>query len=72
VPPKCVVPNVVGRSLRVAKARIVRAHCKVGTITRRTSSLARKGKVLGEVPRAGRKLKNGAKVNLIVGRGPPR
>jgi beta-lactam-binding protein with PASTA domain len=67
-----VVPNVVGRSLRIAKIRIIRAHCKVGTITRKTSSLARKGRVLGEVPRAGRKLKNGAKVNLIVGRGPTR
>jgi eukaryotic-like serine/threonine-protein kinase len=72
VPPNCVVPNVVGRSLRIAKVRIVKAHCKVGTITRKTSRLAKKGRVLGEVPRAGRKLKNGAKVNLIVGKGPRR
>jgi hypothetical protein len=67
-PPSCVVPNVVGKKLTAARAAIVHAHCKVGTLTRKTSSARKRGKVLAQSPRAGRKLRNGAKVNLTVGK----
>ena len=68
-PPSCVVPRVVGKSLAKARAAITRAHCKVGSITRRHSSARKKGKVVGQSPAAGKRLRNGAKVNMVVGKG---
>jgi beta-lactam-binding protein with PASTA domain len=67
-----VVPNVVGRLLPKAKTRIRAAHCRVGTVTYKVSSTKKKNRVLSETPAPGRRLKNGAKVNLRVGRGPRR
>ena len=68
--PKCLVPKVVGLRLKKAKAKIVMANCKVGKITRKPSRLRKKGRVLGQTPKAGRNLTQGAKVNLTVGKGP--
>jgi subtilisin family serine protease len=68
-PPKCVVPKVIGQTLGAAKTRIKARHCRVGKVTQAASSKKRKGRVLNEKPAAGKKLKNGAKVGLIVGRG---
>ena len=62
---------MIGMALAKARARVTKAHCKVGKITRKASSLRKKGKVIGQAPKAGRKLKNGAKVNLTVGKGQP-
>jgi beta-lactam-binding protein with PASTA domain len=52
-----------------AKRAIVRAHCRVGTITRAYSARVPRGRVLSERPRPGRHLAAGAKVNLVVSRG---
>ena len=65
---KCVVPNVLGQRLPKAKARIVKAHCRVGKVTRRASTAARRGRVLAQSPRAGKRLANGARIKLTVGR----
>jgi beta-lactam-binding protein with PASTA domain len=65
-----VVPNVYGRPLAKATARISKAHCRVGKITRAFSRSKKRGKVLGEKPNPGNRLGNGAKVKLIVGKGP--
>ena len=70
--PSCVVPKVVGKSLAKAKAAITKAHCKVGKIGHRASSKKTKGKVIGQSPKSGKRLQNGAKVNLTVGKGPAR
>jgi beta-lactam-binding protein with PASTA domain len=67
-PPSCVVPKVLGKLLANAKTAVTRAHCRVGTITRRQSSARKRGKVVGQSPAAGKRLKNGAKVNLTVGK----
>jgi beta-lactam-binding protein with PASTA domain len=69
-PPACKVPKVVGKTLATARTAITKAHCKVGKVTRKTSSAKKKGKVIGQTPKAGKTLKNGAKVNLTVGKGP--
>ncbi len=69
VPPKCVVPHVIGRLLSQAKAAIKRAHCRVGTITYKSSTHAKKNRVLSESPRAGKRVRNGTYINLTVGRG---
>ena len=68
----CVVPNVVGMTVGKARSKIARSHCGVGSVTRKTSTAGKKGKVLSQTPRAGRRLKNGAKLSLAVGKGPTR
>jgi beta-lactam-binding protein with PASTA domain len=68
-PPSCVVPKVVGKSLAKARAAITRAHCRVGTVSRKASSARKKGKVIGQSPKAGKRLRNGARVNVTVGKG---
>jgi beta-lactam-binding protein with PASTA domain len=60
---------VVGKTLAKAKTAIRRHHCKTGKVTRKTSSQRLKGKVIRQSPRAGRRLANGHKVNLTVGKG---
>jgi beta-lactam-binding protein with PASTA domain len=61
---------VVGDRLAQAKAKIRQHHCSVGNITRKFSSLRQKNRVLHQSPPAGRRLANGHRVNLKVGKGP--
>jgi beta-lactam-binding protein with PASTA domain len=60
---------VVGKKLAKARARIVRAHCRVGKVTRKASAAIKRGRVLIQSPRPGRRLANRAKVNLVIGKG---
>jgi Tol biopolymer transport system component len=64
--PTCRVPGVVGLRLAIARQRIRRANCSVGRIRKKRSK--RIGRVLAQSPRAGTKLANGGRVNLVVGR----
>ena len=66
---KCRVPKVVGKRLARARRLLVRAHCRVGQVQRARSRASRKGIVLAQNPRAGRRLRAGARVKLVVGRG---
>ncbi|MFL5922111.1 MAG: InlB B-repeat-containing protein [Gaiellaceae bacterium] len=66
---KCVVPKLRGLTLKKAKARIKRAHCTVGKVRRKASRASKKGKVLAQKPRPGKRLAPGAKVNVTVGKG---
>jgi Tol biopolymer transport system component len=66
-PVRCRVPRVVGLRLATARSRIHKANCTVGRV-RRARSLRRVGRVLGQSPRAGKRLARAAKVNLVVGR----
>jgi uncharacterized delta-60 repeat protein len=67
-PASCLVPNVRGQKLGRAKASIRKANCAVGKITRKPSKRAKRGRVLSQSPRAGSELRNGARVNLGVGK----
>jgi hypothetical protein len=69
---RCVVPRVVGLRLKKAKHRISKALCRTGKVTRKSSSLRKRGRVLAQKPRPHTRLKKGAKVSLVVGRGPRR
>ena len=64
------VPNVLGNTLARAKSRIRHNHCRVGKVTRKFSSRRLRGLVIKQSPRAGRRLANGHKVNITVGKGP--
>jgi beta-lactam-binding protein with PASTA domain len=59
---------VVGLALRRAETKIRKAHCRTGKVSRRRVARARRGRVIAQSPRAGRRLANGARVSLVVGR----
>lgn len=65
----CVVPNVRGQKLTAARVRLTRAGCRTGKIKRKYSSTVKKGRVISQRPRAGARLAELAKVNLVVSRG---
>jgi hypothetical protein len=68
---KCRVPHLRGVRLRKAKTLLRRAHCRVGTVTRKTSSRrGRVGRVISSKPRAGSVRPAGTRVALVVGRRP--
>jgi hypothetical protein len=62
----CVVPRVIGLTLRRAKAKIRAKHCSVGRIRRTHSS--RVGRVIAQNPRPGKIKPRGFPVKLVVGR----
>lgn len=68
-PPPCKVPNVRGKKLAAAKARIKRARCAVGKVTRKPSKRVTKGRVLSQRPRAGVSVPSATKVSLVVSKG---
>jgi beta-lactam-binding protein with PASTA domain len=63
---------VAGLTLPKAKARVRSRHCSVGRVTKTFSTLRKRGKVLAQKPRPGRRLRRGTRVSLIVGKGPRR
>jgi hypothetical protein len=67
-PPKCLVPKVVGAKLAKAKPRIRRARCRVGKITRKHSSKARRGRALSQRPKAG--CRQATRLSRAAGRRP--
>lgn len=62
----CVVPDVRGAQLDLAKKAIKKAGCAVGRIRRRHSSFKASGTVLKQVPKAGTIKKGGYLVRLVV------
>ncbi|HSC50006.1 MAG TPA: PASTA domain-containing protein [Gaiellaceae bacterium] len=66
-PPSCRVPKVVGLALGRARTRVVGAHCGVGKVAKQHAGRKRRGQVVGQSPKAGKRLKAWAKVRLTVG-----
>jgi hypothetical protein len=67
--PNCVVPRVKGKALKSAE-HAVRAHdCGLGKIEHAASRTVKKGRVISQRPKPGRRLQNGARVNLVVSKG---
>jgi uncharacterized delta-60 repeat protein len=66
-PVRCRVPRVVHLRLAKARVKIRRAHCRLGRV-RRVRARRFRGIVIGQSPRAGRRLAHGSRVNLVVGR----
>lgn len=64
----CVVPNVVGKPLDAAKLAIKRRFCSVGKITMAPSTLA-KGHVVSQRPKAGKTLRQRARIDVVVSEG---
>jgi len=66
---QCVVPKVKGRSLAAARMDITAALCAVGKVTRARSRKVAKGRVALQAPQAGKHLRVGSRVSLVVSRG---
>jgi hypothetical protein len=64
----CKVPKVTGKTLAVAKRAIVRAGCRLGKVTKRSSSHRNRGRVIAESPKAGKSVAAGTKVSIFIGR----
>ena len=65
----CVVPAVRRQLLAVARAKLQDAHCSAGAITRRFSRAVAKRRVISQAAAPGKRLANGALVNLVVSKG---
>jgi hypothetical protein len=64
----CVVPRLKGRTLRAARRALRRAGCALGRVRRTARGRVRRGRVAAQSPRAGRKLREGARVRITVRR----
>jgi eukaryotic-like serine/threonine-protein kinase len=67
--PHCVVPKLKGKTLKAAKRALRTRFCSLGKVKHSFSTKVRKGRVLSEKPRPGKRLKHGAKVSLIISKG---
>ncbi len=70
-PPPVPTPNVVGRTLPVAREAILKAGLIVGKVTTSTSDAAASGLVMSQSPPAGANARRGSVVDLVVSTGPP-
>lgn len=68
--PGCVVPKVKGKKLAAAKGAITSAHCSVGRIGKAFSAKVKRGRVISQSPKPGTNGAAGAKVKLVVSKGP--
>jgi hypothetical protein len=66
----CIVPKLVGKTLKQAKRALKKAGCKVGKSKKKNSKKRKKGRILKQRYKAGTKLPAGAKVPITVSRGP--
>ena len=64
----CVVPRLRGATLAVARSRIRRAGCSVGSV-RRTRNRLKRGRVVAQKPAAGRRASLRGRVNVTLSRG---
>jgi hypothetical protein len=64
----CTVPRLVGKRLNAAKRALVTSRCRVGNVRYAHTSAAKRGRVVAQRKRAGRVLRAGSKVDLVVGR----
>jgi hypothetical protein len=65
----CVVPDVVGTTLARARHLAREARCLVGHVTHRYDAAAPAGRVVGQVPKPGSRLRPPAPVRVVVSRG---
>ncbi len=69
---RCVVPNVKSKTMAAARRAIRRRGCATGRVRRVYSASVARGRVVAQAPRAGARLRAGAKVSLVLSRGKKR
>jgi uncharacterized delta-60 repeat protein len=65
----CVVPKLKRATIRLARARLANNRCRLGNVRRAYSRRVKKGRVISQSPRPGKRLADGAKVKVVVSRG---
>jgi hypothetical protein len=66
---RCTVPNVKRKTVREARRAITRAGCRAVVMGRRYSATAAPGRVIGQSVPAGRRVRRGTVVRLLLSRG---
>ena len=66
--PRCVVPKLIGLTLAKTKARLKKAHCRLGKVTKKRSP-KRKGRVIAQRPKPRSHVKPGTRVAVVLSRG---
>jgi hypothetical protein len=66
---RCVVPKVSGKTLAAARTALKRKKCAVGKVRKAYSGRVKKGRVVAQSVKPGKRLARGAKVGLVVSRG---
>jgi hypothetical protein len=64
---RCIVPQLKHLTLSDAEKKILRAHCRIGSITRRRSSRHSRRHVLSQSPAPHKGVASATRINLIVG-----
>jgi hypothetical protein len=67
--PRCVVPNVRGKSVAQARRMLRAKRCALGRVTRSYSASVRRGKIIRQNRRPSARLPRGTRVNVVVSRG---
>jgi Glucodextranase, domain B/PASTA domain len=71
-PVPCTVPNLLGRTLTVARRLLTTHDCTPGKVARRTSSKIASGRIISISPKSGSRWPNLHKVALVVSLGRPK
>ena len=67
--PVCSVPRLRGQTLAAAKRTLVKRGCALGRVARAFSRRVARGRIVGQKPGPGLRLRRGAKVAVVVSRG---
>ena len=68
-PKPCVVPKLKGKSLKGARRALKAHNCSLGKVKHSFSTKVKKGRVISQKPKPGKRLKHGAKVSLVLSNG---
>jgi beta-lactam-binding protein with PASTA domain len=71
-PGLCNVQFVRNLTLSAAKNKLALVNCRVGRVRHASSRRIKKGRVISQKPKFGTVLRGGARVSLVVSRGPRR
>lgn len=66
--PRCVVPNLRGKTLAQARKLLANAHCLLGKVSRQKAKARSRGRVIGERLTPGKRVAAGTKVAVTIGR----
>lgn len=66
-PPSCVVPNLIGKSLKRVRKALARANCRLGKVREPNGVTPKTDHVVKQTPKPGRTLAQGAKVSIKLG-----
>ena len=67
-PPVVKVPKLTGLTLKQAKSKLRKAHCRLGKVTKKRSA-KRRGRVIAQKPKRGSARRSGTRASVVLSRG---